>query len=65
MSYETEIFKTEDFKKAFWEWFDSLTTKERMNFQEYKADMAELYFYNKIYSKRNKADFESDPSWLR
>ena len=28
-------------------WFD-----QRLKFKEYPADMAEIYFYNKIYSKK-------------
>jgi len=43
---------TSDFKKAFWEWFDSLPKEERIKFQQYPADMAEIYFYNKIYIKK-------------
>ena len=46
-----ELEKSE-FKKEFWKWFDSLPKKEREKFQEYPADMAEKYFYNKIYSKK-------------
>ena len=41
-----------EFKKEFWEWFDSLPKEERLKFKEYPADMAEIYFYNKIYSKK-------------
>ena len=37
------------FKKQFWNWFDSISTEERSKFQEYPADMAEIYFYNKFY----------------
>ena len=43
--------KTEQFRKAFWDWFDAIPKKERKKFQEYPADMAELYFYNKIWSR--------------
>ena len=46
-----EVFDTKEFKKAFWEWFDTLPKLERKKFQEYPADMAELYFYNKIWSR--------------
>ena len=48
------VLDTPEFKKEFWEWFDSLPKQERRKFQEYPADMAELYFYNKIYSKKHK-----------
>lgn len=51
MMMQTADFDTPEFKKLFWEWFDSLPQKERKKFQEYPSDMAELYFYNKIYSK--------------
>lgn len=44
-----DIFDTPEFKKAFWEWFDNLPTKEREKFQNYPADMAELNFYNRFY----------------
>lgn len=47
------IFDDVDFKKEFWKWFDSISKQERERFQEYPADMAELYFYNKFYSKKN------------
>ena len=39
------------FKKLFWEWFDSLSKLERKKFQEYPSDMAELFYYNKYFSK--------------
>lgn len=46
-----DVMDTKKFKKAFWEWFDSISPRERKKFQEYPADMAELYFYNKIWSR--------------
>ena len=43
---------TQDFKKAFWQWFDNeLSQDDRLKFKTYPADMSELYFYNKIWSK--------------
>jgi len=39
------------FKSEFWHWFDNITPAERKKFKEYKADMAELFFYNKYFSK--------------
>lgn len=48
MSYSD--MDTEGFKEAFWQWFDNLPKEERLKFKEYPADMAELYFYNKIWS---------------
>lgn len=57
-------FDNPEFKKAFWEWFDSLPKLERKRFQDYPADMAELNFYNRIYSRSsysgNTSDFQSD-----
>ena len=47
------IIKDDNFKKEFWEWFDSLPKEEKKKFQIYRNDMAELYFYNKIYSKKS------------
>ncbi len=44
-----DAMKTNNFRKAFWEWFDSISPSERKKFYEYPADMAELYFYNKIW----------------
>ena len=41
--------ETTEFKKAFWNWFDSLSKAEKDKFKYYPSDMAELYFYNKIY----------------
>lgn len=46
-----EDMNTEEFKEAFWMWFDNLPAKERQKFANYPADMAELYFYNKIWSR--------------
>ena len=40
---------SEHFKKLFWKWFDSLSTKEREKFQTYPVDMAEIFYYNKHY----------------
>ena len=37
------------FKKQFWDWFDSISTEDREKFQEYPADMAEIFFYNRYY----------------
>lgn len=45
------VFETEEFKKEFWKWFDSIPRKEREKFKYYPSDMSELFFYNKIYSK--------------
>ena len=42
-----------EFKKQFWEWFDDLPKKEKTKFNEYKSDMATMYFYNKIWAKQN------------
>jgi hypothetical protein len=42
------------FKKEFWDWFDSISSQERRKFQEYNLDMAELYFYNKIYRHKEQ-----------
>jgi hypothetical protein len=44
-----EDMNSEEFKDAFWEWFDSIPFKERQKFKTYPSDMAELYFYNKIW----------------
>jgi len=44
-----DVFDQPDFRKAFWEWFDSLPKEERVKFQNYPADFAELNFYNRIW----------------
>jgi hypothetical protein len=44
-------FDDPHFKSEFWRWFDNITPAERKKFKEYSADMAELYFYNKYFSK--------------
>ena len=46
-----EVMNTKEFKKAFWYWYDRLSPEEREKFYSYKSDMAELYFYNKVFSK--------------
>jgi len=46
------IFDDPEFKQEFWRWFDSISSKEKQKFHDYPADMAELYFYNKIYRIR-------------
>lgn len=47
-----KIFNDPDFKKKFWNWFDSLSTSERQKYQFYPLDLSELYFYNKVYEER-------------
>lgn len=48
---DEKIFYDPKFKKAFWNWFDNLTTEERARFQNFPIDTSEIYFYNKIYNK--------------
>lgn len=48
-----DVFDTPEFKKEFWEWFDSISKTERAKFQNYPADMAELNFYNRVYRHKN------------
>jgi hypothetical protein len=36
-------------REHFWDWFDSLDPKQRNVFSDYKSDMAEIYFENKIW----------------
>jgi len=40
-----------NFKKQFWEWFDSLPQKKKEMFWRYKEDMAETNFYFTSYLK--------------
>ena len=52
IAMDASVFDTPEFKREFWLWFDALPTAEKRKFQNFPADMAELYFYNKIYSKK-------------
>lgn len=40
---------SEEFKNAFWLWFDNLSTTEKYIFWCYRSDTSEIYYYNKIY----------------
>ncbi len=42
-------FDSITFKTKFWAWFDALPKTEKSKFWYYQADMAELFFYNKIF----------------
>ena len=54
---------TQEFKKAFWHWFDNeLSQDERLKFKTYPADMAELYFYNKVWSKSKTHNAHVSPN---
>jgi hypothetical protein len=53
MSYDD--IGTDDFRKAFWEWFDSIPAQERLKFKNYPSDMADLFFYNKFWKQRTNA----------
>jgi len=58
---EKHIFDNPDFKKAFWYWFDHvLSEQERNAFYEYKMDLAELHFWNKVYSKMKDKSYENN-----
>ena len=48
-----EDMETEDFKKEFWKWFDSLSKEERKKFNEYPSDMAPLNYYNRVWKHRS------------
>ncbi len=37
------------FDELFWEWFDSLSPKVKRTFHAYPADMARIYFENKVW----------------
>lgn len=51
-----DVFSEPEFKKAFWVWFDSvLTEDERKQFYNYPMDMAELYFYNKVWKNERSS----------
>ncbi len=46
--------KDEEFREAFWDWFDGLDTKERHMFHHYREDMAKLFFLNSVRLQRQK-----------
>lgn len=52
------IEKDQKFKKLFWEWFDSIPTKEKEKYWYFKLDLATSYYYNKIYSRIVEQDNE-------
>ncbi len=43
-----------EFKKEFWAWFDDLPQAEKDKFNYYSSNMAELFYYNKFFSKKDK-----------
>jgi hypothetical protein len=56
----TNLEKDEDFKRAFWAWFDTLNKEEKHRFWYYQLDMAKIYFYNKHYAKIRANKLEDD-----
>ena len=50
MMDSNSMIYTEKFNNAFWDWFDSLPLDLRKKFWYYPADLAKVYFYNKIWS---------------
>jgi len=47
-----QTIKSKRFKRAFWDWFDTLPSPDKKRFWEFPHDFACLYFYNKFYSKQ-------------
>lgn len=45
------------FKTEFWEWFDGISQIEKQKFWYFKEDMAEIFFYNKVYSKKDEKSY--------
>lgn len=43
---------SEEFKQAYWDWWDS-NEAIRKKFCQYTADMSHVYFYNTVWVKRN------------
>lgn len=49
------------FKLEFWIWFDLLPLAEKKRFWYYQQDAAEVFFYNKVWSKRQlSVDISAD-----
>jgi len=51
-----EVIQSSEFKEEFWAWFDTLPIIEKQKFWYYGSDMAELFYYNKYYSKKIQDD---------
>lgn len=50
---DSKLFSDPEFKKAFWDWFDSVPREFREKYKNQKDDgWAEMYFYNQVWSKR-------------
>lgn len=47
------LIMDDDFKKAFWEWFDELPEKAKRSYQRSTIDVAEEYFREFFYKKVN------------
>lgn len=50
-SMNDNIENSEEFNKAFWEWFDQQPKPFRDRFLYYKEDASKIYFYNQVYMK--------------
>ena len=50
------IVEGNEFRKAFWDWFDKLPVDQRKKFQEYPSDYSELNFYNSIWKHKHPDD---------
>lgn len=55
-SVPQSIDKQQRFEKCFWEWFDALPPKTRATFHSYPADMAKIYFENKVWPELVKGE---------
>jgi hypothetical protein len=40
-----------EFKRQFWDWFDSLPRSKKEKFWSYREDMAEANFYFSVWKK--------------
>ena len=47
---------SQKFEENFWNWFDALPPKTRATFHNYPADMARLYFENKVWPELIKGE---------
>lgn len=46
-----QVMNMDDFKRQFWEWFDSLPVKAKRSYQSSHLDVAEEYFREFFYDK--------------
>jgi len=49
---EQDVLETEEFREAFWSWFDHQPLGFKQKYWYYPIDMAKVFFYNSIWKKK-------------